>query len=204
MESSIDEYKLFFIEGPENNFHPGFQRLFINMITYFKEFEKCIFFISTHSNHLIDIGNRENKNSKIFLCKKKEDIINISEKNEEYYEVLDELRVNASSILLANKAIWIEGKYDAFYIRLLLNLKNINNNDEEKSIEDYDSCFIPYGGKNMSLIDFEKENLKAKEKEFISKAVKINPKYMVILDDDNMFEEEKKSKIKNYKNLSER
>lgn len=205
MQCDNNKYKMFFIEEPENNFHPGFQRLFINMITYFKEFNKCIFIISTHSNHLIDIGNRENKNSLIFLCKKENNKIFISEKNDDYYDVLDELGVQASSVLLANKAIWVEGKYDAFYIRLLLNLKNINNNEnEEKFIEDYDYCFIPYGGKNMKLINFEKEDLADKQKEFIAKAVKINSKYMVILDDDNMFEEQKEEKIKNYKELSEK
>jgi len=203
MKYSKDECKLFFIEEPENHFHPGFQRLFINMITYFKEFEKCIFIISTHSNHLIDIGNRENKNSLIYLCKKDKGQFFISEKNEEYYDVLEELGVQASSILLSNKAIWVEGKYDAFYIRLLLNLKNMNNDDKEKFIEDYDYCFIPYGGKNMTLINFQHEDIKEKEREFIAKAKKINSKYMVILDDDNMFEKQKEKKIKNYKTLSQ-
>ena len=203
MECDPNTYKIFFIEEPENSFHPGFQRLFINMLTYFQDFKKCIFIITTHSNHLINISNRETKNAKIFLIKKEMETINISEKNDEYYDVIDELGVQASSVLLANKAIWIEGKYDALYIRLLLNLKNINNLDEEKFIEDYDYCFIPYGGKNMELIDFETENNFDRSKEFIAKARKINSNYMVILDDDNMLEENKKAKLDNYKKLSE-
>ena len=202
MECDSDNYKLFCIEEPENSFHPGFQRLFINMITYFKEFEKCVFVLSTHSNNLIDIGNRENKNSLIYLCKKENNNINISEKNEEYYDVIEELGVNTSSVLIANKAIWVEGKYDAFYIRLLLNLKNMNIEESEKFVEDYDYCFIPYGGKNMSLIDFKTKNNEEYSKEFIAKAKKINPKYMVILDDDNMFEDNKKAKTENFKELS--
>lgn len=202
MECDSSNYKLFCIEEPESNFHPGFQRLFINMITYFKEFEKCIFILSTHSNNLIDIGNRENKNSLIYLCKKEKNQINISEKSEEYYDVIEELGVNASSVLIANKAIWVEGKYDAFYIRLLLNLKNINIDNSEKYMEDYDYCFIPYGGKNMTLIDFKPISTDELSKEFIAKAKKINPKYMVVLDDDNMFENNKKAKSKNFKELS--
>lgn len=203
MECDSSHYKLFGIEEPESNFHPGFQRLFINMITYFKEFEKCIFILSTHSNNLIDIGNRENKNSLIYLCKKEKNNINISEKNEEYYDVIEELGVNASSVLIANKAIWVEGKYDAFYIRLLLNLKNMNIDNSEKYMEDYDYCFIPYGGKNMTLIDFKPINTDELSEEFIAKAKKINPNYMVILDDDNMFEDNKEAKSKNFKQLSE-
>ncbi|NLC87288.1 MAG: AAA family ATPase [Clostridiaceae bacterium] len=204
MECDENKYKLFYIEEPENSFHAGYQRLFINMITYFKEFKKCIFIISTHSNNLIDIGNRENKNSLIYLCKKENGEINISEKNEEYYDVIEELGVTASSVLIANKAIWIEGKYDAFYIRLLLNLKNINIEDTEKFMEDYDYCFIPYGGKNMSLINFLPQNVEEISKEFIAKAKKINPKYMIILDDDNMFEEGKEAKSKNFQKLSKK
>ena len=122
--------------------------------------------------------------------------------NKALYDVIEELGVEASSVLIANKAIWVEGKYDAFYIRLLLNLKNINVEDSKKYMEDYDYCFIPYGGKNMTLINFDSINQDEQIKEFIVKAKKINPKYMVVLDDDNMFEDNKKAKKDNFKNLS--
>ena len=69
-------------------------------------------------------------------------------------------------------------------------------------MEDYDYCFIPYGGKNMTLIDFKPISTDELSKEFIAKAKKINPKYMVVLDDDNMFENNKKAKSKNFKELS--
>lgn len=136
--------KLFFIEEPEISFHPGFQRLLINIITYYEKFKNCIFFFSTHSNHLIDIGVNEIKNSNLILCKKDEkNNIEIKIQEESYNEILEELGVQASSVRIANKVIWVEGKYDALYIRLLLNLKNIHIENKKKYIEDYDYCFVP-------------------------------------------------------------
>lgn len=201
IEAMKDEYSLFFIEEPENSFHPGFQRLLISMMANYKKFEKCLFFFSTHSNHLIDIGTSEMKNSNVYLCKKDIDNkIEIKYQDDEYNLVLDELGVQASSVRIANKVIWVEGKYDAFYIRMLLNLKNTN----KKYIEDYDFCFLPYGGANMKLIDFSKIKSEQKNEEFISKANKINPNFLVILDDDNMEKNKKSEKYKRYEILKEK
>lgn len=200
IESTEDEYKLFFIEEPENSFHPGFQRLFITILTDLKKFEKSIFFFSTHSNHLIDIGTNELLNSNVYMCKKnKNNSIEINFQDQEYNEVIEELGVQASSVRIANKVIWVEGKYDAFYIRLLLKLKDLN----KKYIEDYDFCFLPYGGSNMKLINFNKQDSEEKNQEFISKARKINPNFLVILDDDNMEKNKSSEKYKRYKNLKD-
>ena len=197
--------KLFFIEEPEISFHPSFQRLLINIITYYEKFKNCIFFFSTHSNHLIDIGVNEIKNSNLILCKKYEkDHISIKIQEESYNEILEELGVQASSVRIANKVIWVEGKYDALYIRLLLNLKNNSNNIEKKYIEDYDYCFLPYGGANMNLIKFDLEQDDQKNEEFIVRANKINNKYMIVLDDDNMERNKRSEKYQRYQRLKEK
>ena len=191
--------KLFFIEEPEISFHPGFQRLLVNIITYYKEFENCIFFFSTHSNHLIDIGVNEIKNSNLILCKKDNaDNISIEIQGASYNEILEELGVQASSVRIANKIIWVEGKYDALYIRLLLNMKNKDNNTDKKYIEDYDYCFLPYGGSNMSLIKFDLKQDYDENIEFITKAKNINSKFIIILDDDNMSQNKKSKKYERY------
>ena len=191
--------KLFFIEEPEISFHPGFQRLLVNIITYYKEFKNCIFFFSTHSNHLIDIGVNEIKNSNLILCKKDNaDNISIEIQGASYNEILEELGVQASSVRIANKIIWVEGKYDALYIRLLLNMKNKDNNTDKKYIEDYDYCFLPYGGSNMSLIKFDLKQDYDENIEFITKAKNINSKFIIILDDDNMSQNKKSKKYERY------
>ena len=51
--------------------------------------------------------------------------------------VIEELGVKPSSVQIANKIIWVEGKYDAFYIRLLLNKKNFYES-KRKYIEEYE------------------------------------------------------------------
>lgn len=197
--------KLFFIEEPEISFHPGFQRLLVNIITYYERFNNCIFFFSTHSNHLIDIGVNEIKNSNLILCKKDEySNISIKIQEESYNEMLEELGVQASSVRIANKIIWVEGKYDALYIRLLLNLKNKYNEDKKKYIEDYDYCFVPYGGANMELIKFNLNQENGKNEQFILRAEKINSKYMIILDDDNMSKNKKSKKYERYTKLKEK
>lgn len=201
--------KLFFIEEPEISFHPGFQRLLINIITYYEKFKNCIFFFSTHSNHLIDIGVNEIKNSNLILCKKdQKNDISIKIQEETYNEILEELGVQASSVRIANKVIWIEGKYDALYIRLLLNLKNNYNGkydeNNKKYIEDYDYCFVPYSGANMELIKFDLEQDIDENEEFIVKANIINGNYMIILDDDNMSDDTNSSKFLRYNALKEK
>ena len=196
--------KLFFIEEPEISFHPGFQRLLVNIITYYKEFKNCIFFFSTHSNHLIDIGVNEIKNSNLILCKKDNtDNISIEIQGASYNEILEELGVQASSVRIANKIIWVEGKYDALYIRLLLNMKNKDNNTDKKYIEDYDYCFLPYGGSNMSLIKFDLKQDYDENIEFITKAKNINSKFIIILDDDNMSQNKKGKKYERYNILKD-
>lgn len=201
---ACEKDKLFFIEEPEISFHPGFQRLLVNIITYYKEFKNCIFFFSTHSNHLIDIGVNEIKNSNLILCKKdNSDNISIEIQGALYNEILEELGVQASSVRIANKIIWVEGKYDALYIRLLLNMKNKDNNTDKKYIEDYDYCFLPYGGANMSLIKFDMKQDYEENEEFITRAKNINRNFIIILDDDNMSLNKKGKKYKRYSILKE-
>lgn len=213
MEADEIKNKLFFIEEPENSFHPGFQRLLINILSTYKEFKNCIIFFSTHSNHLIDIGTSEVKNSNVYLCKKqKNNELEIKYQDDEFNEIISELGVQASSVRIANKVIWVEGKYDAFYMRLLLKLREIadenkvendeHNNDIKKYIEDYDYCYLPYGGANIKLIDFGQNDEISEEntQEFITKAEKINPDFLITLDDDGM-EENNGEKLARYKKL---
>lgn len=176
---------IYFIEEPEQSFHPGFQRLFMNMVSLNDKFKNCYFFFTTHSNHLIDISNHEFKNFNNYLCSKNKDLINVKVQNEEDAEIIDELGVNPSSVQIANKIIWVEGKYDAFYIRLLLNKKNIND-EGRKYIEEYDYVFVPYGGSNGTLINFSIENSPEENKEFILKAKKINKNMLIVMDDDGI------------------
>ena len=197
------ENNIYFIEEPEQSFHPGFQRLFINMISMNDIFGNCYFFFTTHSNHLIDISNHEFKDFNNFLCTKNNDSIIVKVLNDNDIEIMNELGVTPSSVQIANKIIWVEGKYDAFYIRLLLNKKNININDR-KYIEDYDYVYVPYGGSNGTLINFSLENDDSVNNEFIMKAKSINNNFLIIMDDDEISTgKSKRKKEKRYYKLKD-
>ncbi len=176
---------IYFIEEPEQSFHPGFQRLFMNIISLNEKFKNCYFFFTTHSNHLIDISNHEFKNFRNYLCTKEHDEINVRVQSRLDILAMEELGVKPSSVQIANKVIWIEGKYDAFYIRLLLNKKNFGDN-KRKYIEEYDYTFLPYGGSNGTLINFSIDNSIEDNKEFILKAKTINSNMLLIMDDDGI------------------
>lgn len=198
-----NENCIYFIEEPEQSFHAGFQRLLMNIISMSPKFKNCYFFFTTHSNHLIDMGNFEFRNVTNYLCRKNEKGILINVQNDSNMDVLEELGVNPSSVQIANKIIWVEGKYDAFYIRMLLNKKSFNETGR-KYIEEYDYAFVPYGGSNGVLINFSMENSDEENKEFIFKAKKINPNFMIIMDDDGISQNRSSSsKIKRYNSLKE-
>lgn len=198
------EKNIYFIEEPEQSFHPGFQRLFINIISLNPKFKNSYFFFTTHSNHLIDISNHEFKNYVNYLCKKNGDDINIYIQPEEDIDMMYELGVNPSSVQIANKIIWVEGKYDAFYIRLLLNKKNISESGR-KYIEDYDYVFVPYGGNNGTLINFSLKDDIEKTEAFILKAKQINKNFLLIMDDDEISSgNNKQKKIDRYSKLKEK
>lgn len=196
-----DKPKILCIEEPESNFHPGFQRLFINIISYYQKFKNFVFIFTTHSNHLIDIGVSEYKNALLYLANKEENKIHISKTNDRLL-VNNTLEVKSTSVCIANKVIWIEGKYDALYIRLLLTLKNIND-EQKNSIEDYDYCYLPYAGANIVNIDFSLDNDEG-TKQFISKATSINPNYILIMDDDGIENQKNGAKYKRYLSLKEK
>ena len=182
--SKLDN-NIYFIEEPEQSFHPGFQRLFMNIISMNDKFKDCYFFFTTHSNHLIDISNHEFQNFRNYLCIKENGKINIKTQSKMDILVIEELGVKPSSVQIANKIIWVEGKYDAFYIRLLLNKKNFYES-KRKYIEEYDYTFVPYGGSNGTLINFSINNSVDDNNEFIMKAQTINSNMLLIMDDDGI------------------
>ena len=134
---------------------------------------------------MIDISNHEFKNFRNYLCTKEHDEINVRVQSRLDILAMEELGVKPSSVQIANKVIWIEGKYDAFYIRLLLNKKNFGDN-KRKYIEEYDYTFLPYGGSNGTLINFSIDNSIEDNKEFILKAKTINSNMLLIMDDDGI------------------
>lgn len=148
---------LVFIEEPENSIHPGLQRLFIETLMK-EEFKTFQYFITTHSNHFLDITLELQKVS-IYTCKK---IKNDGEKADEFLiqnisnedsQVLDLIGARSSSVFLSNCTIWVEGITDRLYLKKYLDVyqQQLLQDKKIKTIyrEDFHYSFIEYSGGNI-------------------------------------------------------
>lgn len=160
-----NENLLVFIEEPEQLLHPGLQRKLIETFLHEEGFENFQFFITTHSNHLLDITLDFN-NISIFIINKELDDSNNEEKNPLFtIENLSEGDTNAlkllgvrnSSVFLSNCTIWVEGITDRYYLRHYLKLyqeKHENDLGFKRYKEDYHYSFVEYGGNNITHWSF--------------------------------------------------
>lgn len=111
------------------------------------------YFITTHSNHLLDLTLDYPKGISIYKfvqeVENKKSITQVSSGNQ---SILSELGVQNSSVFLANKVIWVEGITDRLYLRKMLELwvtKEKGCNKWNSLREDIDYIFAEYGGSNI-------------------------------------------------------
>ena len=118
-----DKQAIFFIEEPEINLHPGYQRKLIHILQS-DIFCNHQFFITTHSNHFVD-SCFDYSNISIYK------FININKTNNTFQvidtspndiELLQLLGVNNSSVFLSNCTIWVEGISDKILISKYLDV----------------------------------------------------------------------------------
>ena len=106
------------------------------------------------------------------------------------------LGAKPSSLLLANKTIWIEGISDRLYIRHGLKLYFEFNQERRKPIENLDYAFIEFSGSNLKhYLDSEKDiNINS-----INNCKNI---FMIVDKDDS--DKENSSKYKRYEEIQEK
>ena len=185
---TCENESLIFIDEPEINLHPGMQRLFLEQITtneFLKE-KKLTYFISTHSNHFLDL-TIEKDNISIFLFNKiAKDKFVVKNVNHGDNSALQYLGVTNSSVFLANCSIWVEGISDRNYLKAFLKAycRDISNKIYPK--EDIDFAFIEYAGSNIDHYNFDEEELKEKINAF-----SINNKIFLISDYDGEYRNKK-------------
>jgi hypothetical protein len=150
-----EESTMFFIEEPEHFLHAGLQR---TLIETFAKHKEHMFFMTTHSNHFLDLAQERDDIS----------IQQVSRVNGEskvqasldYGELLNELGVRASSVLLANCSIWVEGVTDKLYLRAYLNkyIEELEDEDKKSKLKSYHEnlhfVFTEYQGSNITHWDF--------------------------------------------------
>ena len=179
--------KLFFIEEPEMYLHPGILRKFIEVINS-DVFKNHQYFITTHSNIVLDTSADTNIKMSIFKFKKVNNIKNncgktflVEQCNNGDVSLLNELGVRNSSVFLSNCSIWVEGITDRLYLKHYLELYYKKNPNEKVYRENIDYTFIEYGGGNVVHFNFDE---KIDDSNSIN-AKYINNKIFLIADNDN-------------------
>lgn len=196
--------KLFFIEEPEMYLHPGILRKFIEVINS-DVFENHQYFITTHSNIVLDTSADTNIKMSIFKFKKVSNINNndgkpflVEQCNNGDVSLLNELGVRNSSVFLSNCSIWVEGITDRLYLKHYLELYCKKYPDKKVYRENIDYTFIEYGGGNVVHFNFDE---KIDDSNSIN-AKYINNKIFLIADNDNTKPRTKKANRKEkYKGL---
>lgn len=169
-----DKQLLVFIEEPELFLHPGMQRILLNLFVSLKSHQ---FFLTTHSNHFLDI-TLDIDNIAVFNVQKNLAQAEKSSATKPSFHLenvskgdrssLRLLGVNNSSVFLTNATIWVEGITDRMYLRNYL--KIFQENESKKSQkkgksfrtfkEDVHFSFVEYGGScitHWSFVDGVKD-----------------------------------------------
>lgn len=117
------ENYIFAFEELENNLHPAIQRRLLSYIRKIALEDYATFFITTHSNVVIDLFSKDS-NAQIYHVT--HDKANTSAKLVTTYidtsGILDDLDIRASDLLQSNGLIWVEGPSDRIYINRFIEL----------------------------------------------------------------------------------
>lgn len=167
-----------FIEEPENSLHPGLQRIVLETMLSdrFLREKNLRIFMTTHSNHLVDLSIRNFEDASIFVFEKypAEDSDSSKERflirpaNNARMHAIASLEALNSSVLMANCSIWVEGVTDRLYIRAYLNAywrSDEFKEDRKKAgqsvgafLEDIHYAFFEYAGSNLAHYVFGNES----------------------------------------------
>ncbi|MES2041360.1 MAG: AAA family ATPase [Pseudomonadota bacterium] len=183
-----EEPSLFFIEEPEQSLHPGLLReLAIFLI---KETEHQ-YFVTTHSNHLLDLMEVRDEVT-VHRFKKPEETgkFSITEYAQDDRSVFVELGVRPSSVYLSNSTIWVEGITDRLYLRVFMQRYIDDLPDSEKLkakllrlIENYHYAFVEYQGGNLVHWNFDDDDIDGGLKDGLC-AMRVSAKAFLICDGD--------------------
>lgn len=157
---------LFFIEEPDLFMHPGMQRAFIEFLLTRSKHQ---FFITTHSNHILDMSIDYSEISIFHFQKSIESSstkFNVALVSGDKKALLKDLGVLNSSVFLSNSTIWVEGITDRMYLRFFMKkyldyLKDTNFSkfhEFSNYREDLHYSFVEYQGSVLVHWSFSDED----------------------------------------------
>ena len=161
-----NEHLLTFIEEPELFLHPWIQRVLLEMLS--TRFPHQQYFLTTHSNHFLDL-TLDMESVSVFAFEKHEEEKGDRERLPRYQvtnasrsdrKPLELLGVRNSSVLLTNCTIWVEGITDRRYLAHWLDLyqqhlHGTTPSDRAKFFkEDLHYSFVEYSGGNITHWSF--------------------------------------------------
>jgi len=186
-----DSY-VFAFEELENNLHPSLQRRLYNYIREYSEKHSSCFFLTTHSNVVIDaFGTYENSQLIHVTNDGNKSISSTILSYNGTKQILNDLGIKASDILQCNGVIWVEGPSDRNYLNKWIEILA----PELKEGLHYSIMF--YGGRLLSNLSFDFDWFNRE----VIPLLKINRNAFVVIDRDGKSISEKindtKSRIAN-------
>jgi hypothetical protein len=156
-----DKTLMLFIEEPELYLHPGYQRLLIEIFLDSTIGGNRQVFVATHSQQFLDLTLDHKQIAVIRVSKQPAEAddtdpeFSVEVVSNENHQLLQELGVHNSSVLLSNCTIWVEGITDRMYFRHFLHLWRIENLNELQYLEDIHYSFVEYSGSNIKHWSFD-------------------------------------------------
>lgn len=175
IESRKASHYVFAFEELENNLHPALQRRLYSFIREFSSTNNCYFFLTTHSNIVIDAFGSSDKAQIIHVSlEHNRNRINTIATNSHLKNILFDLDIKASDLLQSNGIIWVEGPSDRNYINKWIEIAAPNL----KEGLHYSIMF--YGGRLLSNVSFDCQNFDSS----VIPLLKINTNAYVVIDRD--------------------
>lgn len=178
---------VFFIEEPEHMIHPGYQRKILDL--FLSGPGNHQFFLTTHSNHLLDL-TMDFEGISIYSFIKDGEKFHMSCLSPGDCSILRELGVKESSVFLSNCTIWVEGITDRLYLRHFLKLYFQEHEDKMEYFENIHYAFVEFGGSNIAHWSFLDE-----DHEEMACAYRLCSNAMVIVDNDQGSKIERKNRL---------
>jgi hypothetical protein len=167
---------LFGFEELENNLHPSIQRRLFLFLRRKAVEEKCTFFVTTHSNIVIDLFGKDEA-AQVLHVQHDGARATVSQVSSYLHghNVIRDLGVKASDLLQSNAVVWVEGPSDRIYFNRWVDLWTGG-----ALVDGIHYQCLPYGGSLLAHLSFDSPEAV----EEMVQSLRINRHAVVLMDSD--------------------